>query len=378
MPSRRAHKKSRLGCLECKKRKVKCTEVRPSCSYCIRSNCLCVYPDPTTKAVVPKTPPDSTSGLSPQTLQSSEEAVDTFDMLDLTLMHHFTAVTALCLFSGEQQTFVWQTDIHLKARTNPILMHGILSVAAIHLAFLEPSNALRYRVRAFHHHDIGIRLFNQQLSDITSTSAHILFHFAIMVVVWAYASPIIAEDELMLDDIFSQLELARGCKTIFMLHWDSIRHTLIGSITSLTPRPTPYEVLLPPAASRAFEHLRVKVTDPIYEPVIVRLEHMFMKAYGEPDDVRTAFAWPCLIDEEVWSRFRAHETAALFLLAHYAMLLERNEGSWWWISGWSRRILSAVERVLSVSDKEALGWDIFLVHVEENRREFLGASAAGV
>ncbi|KAG4433495.1 hypothetical protein IFR05_011033 [Cadophora sp. M221] len=280
MPSRRAHKKSRLGCQEC-------------------------------------------------SFTTAEQSITTFDLLDLTLMNHFTAVTALTMFSGEKQRLVWQTDIHLKARSNRVLMHGILSVAAIHLALLEPENWSQYRLRALHHHDLGVRLFNQQLANITPESAQILFPFAVMLVVWAYASPIIAQDALQLDDIFDLLELARGCKTIFFLHWDSIKHTSMASIADLVARPG----AISHVALRALESMRHILLDSTYDYAISRLEHVFMRTVGRLDDVRSVVAWPCLVDEEVWKRLRVKDTEALFLFAHYAMLLERYERQWWWING---------------------------------------------
>lgn len=42
--SRRGHFKSRLGCFNCKRRRVKCNELRPSCSPCLRLGLLCDYP----------------------------------------------------------------------------------------------------------------------------------------------------------------------------------------------------------------------------------------------------------------------------------------------------------------------------------------------
>lgn len=240
----------------------------------------------------------------------------------------------------------------------------MLSVSAIHLALLEPGNISQYRLRALHHHDLGVRLFNQQLSNITSENSQVLFPFAVMLVIWGHAAPIITEDDLELDEIFSLLELVRGCKTIFMLHWDRNKNTPLGAITDFLPRP---KSRLSSVALRAFENLRLRIPDAIYINAMERLEKGIMKAAGMPDDIRTVVAWLCLIDEEVWNRLRGNDIWALFLLAHYAMLLERYEGQWWWISGWSRRILSAVELVLSVTDKETLGWNTFLSHVEDHR-----------
>lgn len=42
--SRRGHFKSRLGCFNCKRRRVKCNELHPSCSPCRRLGLFCDYP----------------------------------------------------------------------------------------------------------------------------------------------------------------------------------------------------------------------------------------------------------------------------------------------------------------------------------------------
>ncbi|KAM5345818.1 hypothetical protein ACJ41O_011679 [Fusarium nematophilum] len=47
---RRAHRKSRNGCYECKRRHIKCDESRPSCSNCVVSERSCAYPATATSA----------------------------------------------------------------------------------------------------------------------------------------------------------------------------------------------------------------------------------------------------------------------------------------------------------------------------------------
>lgn len=42
--AKRPHKKSRAGCTNCKRRKVKCSETRPACQACILRKDNCVYP----------------------------------------------------------------------------------------------------------------------------------------------------------------------------------------------------------------------------------------------------------------------------------------------------------------------------------------------
>ncbi|KAH8802578.1 C6 transcription factor [Xylogone sp. PMI_703] len=41
--TRRAHKKSRNGCIKCKQRKKKCNEAIPSCSRCVKNGLVCQY-----------------------------------------------------------------------------------------------------------------------------------------------------------------------------------------------------------------------------------------------------------------------------------------------------------------------------------------------
>lgn len=47
---RRGHFKSRLGCLNCKRRRVKCNELRPECGPCRRLGLACEYSSATTMA----------------------------------------------------------------------------------------------------------------------------------------------------------------------------------------------------------------------------------------------------------------------------------------------------------------------------------------
>ena len=41
---RKGHTKSRRGCFNCKKRKIKCQEKRPACDHCTKAGLICEYP----------------------------------------------------------------------------------------------------------------------------------------------------------------------------------------------------------------------------------------------------------------------------------------------------------------------------------------------
>lgn len=71
---RKGHKKSRNGCFNCKRRKVKCPETLPECANCTRNGLVCEYPAPPSKLTI-----------SPA-LQSTPNV---FSMSDLRLFQHF-------------------------------------------------------------------------------------------------------------------------------------------------------------------------------------------------------------------------------------------------------------------------------------------------
>ncbi|KID83901.1 C6 transcription factor [Metarhizium guizhouense ARSEF 977] len=43
-PERRGHTKSRRGCYNCKRRRIKCQETRPACGHCVKTGLKCEYP----------------------------------------------------------------------------------------------------------------------------------------------------------------------------------------------------------------------------------------------------------------------------------------------------------------------------------------------
>lgn len=63
-------------------------------------------------------------------------------------------------------------------------MHGLLAVATVHLARLEPQEKLLYWTRALYHHAVGLQLFNGQTFHLSPENSDVLFAFAVMLVVW--------------------------------------------------------------------------------------------------------------------------------------------------------------------------------------------------
>ncbi|KIW68193.1 hypothetical protein PV04_04154 [Phialophora macrospora] len=370
MPSRRFHKKSRFGCKECKGRRIKCDESRPSCGNCVRSHAVCLYAAATrTKPAAAATPyhtpteSETQASVSPSPLALPPASLlpspssPPFELIDLVLMNHFTAVTSLHLFSGERQAQLWQQEVPRQAGSSPMLMHGLLAVAALHLAQgeLEPSSHLRYQSRGFYHHALGLQLFNAEVARLPPQSLDILFTFAILLAVWVYASPVTELAVISLDDVLDKLEMVRGCKKLFEMHREAIIDKPIGRFAEHRLKVCNRRQLSP--ASEALSYLRSIAADAINLAAIDQLESALHNYACDETHTKTAAVLPAIVSDKFWARLRAHEPLAVLIFAHYAIMSHPHQGRWWWMAGWPERILQAAEVALTSAEKAPLGWE---------------------
>ncbi|KAG7003615.1 Sterol regulatory element-binding protein ECM22 [Fusarium oxysporum f. sp. conglutinans] len=163
----RGFPKTRRGCFNCKRRRVKCSEHRPECQGCRRMRLPCVYP----AAVLP----------DPQTVPSAPTVKVCLD--HLRFFHHFLAEAYPPHPYGASA--VWQDVAALSHKvslvvnlalddmsdSNPqyeFLASSILALAAQHLTV---SNKADYSVQALNLRISAIRGLNDALSQPCHTAA---------------------------------------------------------------------------------------------------------------------------------------------------------------------------------------------------------------
>ncbi|KAI9927420.1 hypothetical protein MW887_003033 [Aspergillus wentii] len=275
-------------------------------------------------------------------------------------MHHFTLVTSASLFEDNQQR-LWQEEIPLQASSCPLLMHGILAIAALHLALSTPAESSSLLDRALHHHTLSLQLFNRQITTSNSSNAHLHFSYTVLLIVWAYGSVVPMDDQyLQLDGLLDSLELVRLGKSMFELHSDDIRREAIGQFAGFdASRAKKY---ISDTVRQALTGLRAKADDFIDSMAIDHMEHhlQFSETTG---DVRFVIGWPAVVENAFWARIRSHKPVAMLILAHYSMLLAKCKEHHWWISGWAGRVLLAVENILPDSEKRRLDWETHRVWI---------------
>ncbi|KAF7854586.1 hypothetical protein EAF04_010395 [Stromatinia cepivora] len=168
---RRPHTKSSTGCTQCKDRRVKCDEARPSCTRCSKRNASCSYLSQVSDNTASNSPIVSSVQSSPITSEFEDENTRA---LELKLMHQYLTSTSIVLAQNSTDvTFYIHVTIKY-ALSNPFLLDAILATAAIHLSTVEPDKTQFWIRTALQYHNRAITGLNDALKDPLSSNSDAL------------------------------------------------------------------------------------------------------------------------------------------------------------------------------------------------------------
>ncbi|KAI0445682.1 hypothetical protein F4803DRAFT_559984 [Xylaria telfairii] len=181
--SKRPHRKSRAGCKQCKRRKVKCDEAKPTCKACSLRKEQCVYPN-APPPTLPPTATHSSSGAGPLPEQAQDQCIEsddssdvpyldremvsvisepifipeqTADVIDMKMLWFYTSYSfqAFSINAGRSHAIDYALKIKIveHAFRSPFLMDTLKALSALHLRSLDqpvPNYKLvEYQARAF-------------------------------------------------------------------------------------------------------------------------------------------------------------------------------------------------------------------------------------
>jgi hypothetical protein len=285
---------------------------------------------------------------------------------DITLFNHFRNFTYRDLGRGPMSRQLWKTSIPEMAFSHDFLKHGILACAALHLAHLHPAERRRYQMIAACHQARALPQFRIAISAPTEETCNAILAFSNLLIVHCFAAEEADADLVLVTDdpecgIPDWLKVIRGSCTMFRHVWPQMKTGIMRPLIeeNLEEEPLP---IIPDNAELA-AHLKELLTLPVFgkNPPIVEILHEQMTAYSSALIVLSrAFVraqaakdhgvftlwtavqiWPARIPIEYLDMLRAREPAALVLLAHYCVLLEPLEESWY-MSGFRKRLLEKI------------------------------------
>ncbi|ODA81696.1 hypothetical protein RJ55_00198 [Drechmeria coniospora] len=143
---RRGHTKSRRGCYNCKRRRIKCQENHPACDHCVRTGLRCEYPS------------------APQIIHQPHGEIPLFSLQDMRFFHHF--LTQCYPHHPLKQEEIWTHEIPCIAHNHEFLMHAILGFAASELGRTRAEGSVV--AAAMNHRVKAIRALKKRLAEASS------------------------------------------------------------------------------------------------------------------------------------------------------------------------------------------------------------------
>ncbi|KAH7123450.1 hypothetical protein B0J13DRAFT_455660 [Dactylonectria estremocensis] len=412
---RRGHTKSRAGCKNCKRRKVKCDESKPVCGNCIRFGMVCDF-SPISKQHIPvripspepqekrkpgrprkhwsqtslrhndnnyidpelgsnsntlSEPSPSSMALSPAELTSPPFTL-VIDHLDL--MHCWTVHTAASLGTGD----VWRNQVPPLSFQHPCLCHSILAMAAQHSSRLKPLESERYIILAEHHYELAVREATLQLAQLTLENAQAMYGTMVLVSLYYFARTPSPGDLLVFSEgrTVHWMPLLQGVKYVLQtLGHSAIFHGIfsiepeeqdgpdLGQETALL-NPTPPRWLGPlTELAQMIDQSNSSSSSSCYAQAASDLMNCYKTTYGTENDpvnykdgkFPDIMGWLYRMNEDFISQLQKKMPVPLLLLAYFAVLLKSLE-SYWFMEGWAKHLLREVNGILDLQYVKWLDW----------------------
>lgn len=379
MIGKRAHRKSKHGCVQCKVRKVKCDERHPECKNCVRHGVQCSYQtaglvatdENLTSTARRLSKPVVVESPGPSPTAPPELEPDDLNTLQLQLLHHYS--TSTCYTVSHDPLFIheWRVNIPKICMKASFSTRALLAIAALHLAHLDPSRREFYQHTAGVLHDTGLRTAKTIMQNISEENICQLFIFSSVTCWIACARPRVAGTLLVIDSggVTKWAQLFRGAQSIFFAHSELLLTGPLAAFLTIGTRIGNYFSHGPFSWPEPLQILKTFILEslgsespllPTYEGAIAQLVSAY-RCISLPISSEVSLRqcepaavmnWLLQVSEEYMSLLSQHAPEALGIFAYFCVLVKQAEWAWW-AQGLSAHMMTSVHMHLP---PECRGW----------------------
>ncbi|KAI2936203.1 transcriptional regulator family: Fungal Specific TF [Aspergillus niger] len=371
---RRAHKKSRNGCFECKRRHIKCDEKQPICSNCRSSERSCEYADPfiraassqSSKSSIPSPAGTVTDELplrSPAHPSSLSESPPV-NMLHAELFFNLTNYT-LCGLSEGETGWIGTPDVMRIVVSTPYLINQVLALSALHLSVARPGNREWYRRHAAHLQTHALEIYNQRRLEFDQESSVPLFLFSCILGMHTLCDVLVHREDTSFDRFLERfvhcLKLQLGIRVVISsTTWQSLQESILKKPLQDGAILFNGDTNLGPECARLLRLIEgAKLGDAItstYRSAVQALQKSMNAAMrGSLKNISGVTGWPVIVSPEYAEHLAMQRPEALVILAHYAVILHWHRHFWLFGDG-GRFLIESINRYLGPSWAEWLEW----------------------
>ncbi|KAL3423041.1 hypothetical protein PVAG01_04788 [Phlyctema vagabunda] len=384
---RRNHKKSKNGCLGCKRRHIKCDETHPSCVNCLTANAPCSYQNPQTRGhetsnTARSEPPRLSPSRSPVSniINTSDGNISSpnpspnfpssgqpyVNLLHLELLQHFMVDNGDLFLDSESAEKIWPKVVKY-AQSAPFLMYEVLSISALHLSLSKPELQAKYLEESSKLQAESLRLYNESVREISSENVLPAFLFSALTGIHLFCETFRHPGydlNHFLDRLVQSVALLRGVRIVISGQWEQVLNSDIAPL-----------VYMGDGAANANDAIVVQINK-LYDVVkgsanltanqvgfcneAIKQLIWAYTTYFNPEradgkqHAAMVTSWPATVSAEYVELLSDRKPEALIILIYYAVLAHLCRGSWA-VGNSGRYLLSALEVYLGV------GWDDLMI-----------------
>jgi len=262
-------------------------------------------------------------------------------------------------------------------------MHQILALSSFQLAYLHPDRRQTYTAVGIHHQDAALRGMRKILQNINEDNAPAAFATSTLITLSVFASrgqdaldPDI-ESQNVLDDLADIFALVQGIGRVIAAAQMGL--VMRGPFTHLFREP-PWETAPQPLFQKLLQRLPTLVSlfeseESVDEDMRRELlafvggmrENLLRcsKPCVENRDIRFLFYWPLHLSPNFMFWLRQRTPGVMVIILHYTTVLAHAEHRFWFLSGWTERVVQAVkEEAIEEPWAGAMDWAFECIKVQ--------------
>jgi len=368
---RRAHRKSRGGCNQCKSRRIKCDEHGPPCYSCIARDLSCQYSATAELARRSQSTADPDRHVSTQSPASSDisevrEERHLFE-LELTNLWATKTFSTFCHQQGEaleaDERLLWQHVMPKEALRHDYLLNSSFAVTSLHLASLTDDHVTRERyVRtAVAYHNASLLSFMQAWPHVNESSCRAIYvasmSYFVLTMAMLHIDPLQGERPTVEQSIFALLVLYKGPRRLLRLFGKQLSERPFAA--TLAKKDMRQFVKHDDVFLQAVDRLR-NINNTQYAKHFLNFHKANEFALVELSECSTRLingshlalvGWLMRLDDDFIELLQQRQNLAILILMHWAVLLNRPTDTWWVIRS-GRTLVYELSESLSDLTKE--------------------------
>lgn len=291
----------------------------------------------------------------------------------MVLLHHWTLFTSRTIVKSPHVDHCWQSIFPQIGFRQPFVMHGILSLSALHLAYKDPASREQRILDATQHHNMALQGLRTSIESTVNgdyTDGDALFACSVLNIIYVFAilgrlhQPPDADIRGRAARVLGSewIPIIRGVGPVVRTSIERVRRGPLAQLLSLDQ----WEELDPDGHLGAEEGPFSGVRDawaesgddaPIYDKAwhTIRRCFLFSRQFTSGDELPEAWGYnrewagPIVFlhetPEEYFTRLHQRQPQALVIFTYFAAMLHSLDDHWFF-EGWGRDIVEVIDQLL--------------------------------